>query len=503
MLESGAHRLLRQALRQALALGYTPREREANLASLYYWGRQYDHLRPWDAQGVALRDKAPAYRVRLAHSIVRTYVDHLFGADNQPTFAVEGDDALTASLTEILDELDLELRLPEIGRLGALHGMVAVGFHAFEGGRIDLEIIQGATATVTLGSQDRAQALDRRIAFDDVLRLVEQWHAPQVGEDGEQREVWHRREWTPDATIEFVPIVDPPDPTALRWIKDEAATVEHGLGFVPVVWIRNLEIADDTDGEPLLGPAEFEAEDEINYTLSQTGRGLRYNQEPTLVLSGVGSDPSDEQIRRGDGNTLLLSASIRAPETLPRAELLEIEGQGTEQALAYVKTLRDLIYETTHVVRHDPERAAGAMSGAAIERLKEPTIMMAKLARVYYGRALARLCSKLLRARGLADGPVPVHVTWPPVVPPTHEDAAQVAATVTMLLSEGLLTRRKAIELLAPYIKVGNVDEYLDELDAEEAAQGTQQPPPPIPPPAGQPSPEDAAQTAIDALNNL
>jgi len=73
-------------------------------------------------------------------------------------------------------------------------------------------------------------------------------------------------------------------------------TVSHGLGFVPVVWIRNLPGYSST-GDPNDGMCTFRAaidtQIEIDYQLSQAGRGLKYSSDPTLLLKeplGADSD---------------------------------------------------------------------------------------------------------------------------------------------------------------------------------------------------------------------
>ena len=71
---------------------------------------------------------------------------------------------------------------------------------------------------------------------------------------------------------------------------DEARSVQHGLGFVPMVWIRNLPGQSST-GDAVDGACTFraaiETQIEIEYQLSQAGRGLKYSSDPTLVDQGT------------------------------------------------------------------------------------------------------------------------------------------------------------------------------------------------------------------------
>ena len=56
------------------------------------------------------------------------------------------------------------------------------------------------------------------------------------------------------------------------------------LGFVPMVWIRNLPSGtDDVDGECTF-EAAISTIMEMDYQLSQAGRGLKYASDPTLLI---------------------------------------------------------------------------------------------------------------------------------------------------------------------------------------------------------------------------
>ena len=102
---------------------------------------------------------------------------------------------------------------------------------------------------------------------------------------------WFQRSWDTDSETWYVPTTvsdgPPTDP-------DTARTVRHGLGFVPIVWIRNLPGYSST-GDPSDGTCTFrsaiETQIEIDYQLSQAGRGLKYSSDPTLLLKEpIGAD---------------------------------------------------------------------------------------------------------------------------------------------------------------------------------------------------------------------
>src|ERR1700691_1870063 len=123
---------------------------------------------------------------------------------------------------------------------------------------------------------------------------------------------------------------------------DEARSVPPALGFVRCVWIRNLPGA-SASGDPVDGACTFraaiETQIEIDYQLSQAGRGLKYSSDPTLLIKEPAA--SDGQLIRGGGNALVVSEK-------GDAKLLEIGGTAANAVIDYVRTLREFALEGVH-----------------------------------------------------------------------------------------------------------------------------------------------------------
>jgi hypothetical protein len=502
MLQSAGVQTLRRALYLVNYLGYTQRSRRFNRASQYYWGKQYDHLDDWQ-DDKPLEEKAPKVKMRLTKSAVDQVNAHLFGEGRKPSFEIEslpneasagdtddeaeegesdegGDESerlseLNQMLTKLEDDSRLRAQLPELGRLGNLHGTVAVGFHLVDG-RFDIEVLHAADAYPTFGYDDRQRAAELGVDFDDLLELDEYWREVDESIDGRETYRLHRRTWGPDRTVEYQPIElegsEIEDARELDWQVDEGRTVQHDLGFVPVEWIQNIPVAHDWDGRPAVDEAEFELEDEINYTLSQTGRGIRYNQEPQVVFTDVQGLDRGGPVQRGSKETIALESGM---ESSASAELLEMDGTGAERALAYVDKLRSFFREVTQTVQHDPEQFAGALSGTALKRLLRPLVALVGLERPQYGEALSRLLEKMLKAEtGTWHD---VTVAWPEVVELTASEMAQVVKVARDALNAGIVTKRTAVQLIAPLVGIDDVDSYLETLEEEagtEQAGGTQ-----------------------------
>ena len=83
------------------------------------------------------------------------------------------------------------------------------------------------------------------------------------------------RRWDGELETWFVP--EPAGSQANPQI-DPIRTIRHGLGFVPIVWVRNLPgpsaTGDANDGACTFRAA-VETQIEVDYQLSQAGRGLK------------------------------------------------------------------------------------------------------------------------------------------------------------------------------------------------------------------------------------
>jgi len=487
-------RELDEALELAKFYGLTDREREQRTASAYYWGKQYDHLEDWNADGVALRDKKPRVRVRLTKRAVDEVNSYLFGRNRKPSVDLElddegdGPDETEAALDEeravlerhFADDEDgagVRSKLSEVGRLGLLHGSVVLIFHKREtdggGARWSTEVSSTSMCKPTFGRDDLATAAAYDIADDELVELDEYWFDLEADPITGDRTVWlHRRRFTPTTTHEYDPIdvETVTDPDDLDWTENDN-TVEHGLGFVPAEWITNgPQITGDVDGTPLLSEAEFSLEDSVNYTLSQLDRGISYNQEPTTVFSGIDAGDEGDTIKRGANNTLTLPPSP-LDGSVPTAELLELQGGGQTTAMEYIDLVRKVFFDMARVAKHDPQEAAQVQSGVALERMLRPTLAQVDELRTSYGKGLARFMAKLLAAAGYDRRKVAV--SWPAPVEPTVDDLLKEVQAAVQLHESGILDKRKALERVAKYYGIDDIDAFLEEADLEAAAGGT------------------------------
>jgi hypothetical protein len=279
---------------------------------------------------------------------------------------------------------------------------------------------------------------------------------------------WFQRIWDSEFETWYVPTpvsVGRPD------MVDPQRTVRHGLGFVPMVWVRNLPGGDDIDGGCTFRAA-IETGVEIDYQLSQAGRGLKYSSDPTLLIrepAGV-----DNEIVRGAGNALVVSEK-------GDAKLLEIGGTAASAVIDYVRFLRELALEGVHGNRASADRLSAPQSGRALELMNQGLIWLADNLRVSYGGALLQLASMVVRAsdifpltlRGAAVAPLDatarVSLRWPRWYPPDAEDRGRDATTLAALTQSKLLSIETAVKSIADVYDIDDVTAELASIAREQA----------------------------------
>jgi hypothetical protein len=283
--------------------------------------------------------------------------------------------------------------------------------------------------------------------------------------DDENQEYWFCRRWDDESEVWFVP--QPVGASANASI-DNARTVRHGLGFVPIVWIRNLPGAPSSQS-PNEGACTFraaiETQIEIDYQLSQAGRGLKYSSDPTLLLKEPAVGTGD--LLKGAGNALIVSEK-------GDARLLEIGGTASAAVIEYVRTLREFALEAVHGNRASPDRLATAQSGKALELMNQGLLWLADNLRITYGEVallnLARMIVKAsnvyrLEVLGIKIPPLdpggPLCLKWPSWYPLSADDRQKDAQTLSTLTTSGLISKETAVKAICAAYDIHNPSDEL------------------------------------------
>lgn len=440
-------------------------------------GRQYDVLhyafskeRNDAGEYIPLDERRPSVRTGLCRVVVEDSVSLLFSEGHWPS--VRAVDPRTVSvLTDMIRECRLNETMLEAATRGSV-GSVAIQLRIVAR-RPFFEVISTKFLVPIWRRDDPRELLSvtecYKVGDEDLIAqgyLVEPGSGPY----------WFKRVWDDRAERWFKPAPIDSDPRLMD--VDPERTVIHDLGFVPIVWIRNISGSGGHDPDGPDGTCTFAAGIdtviEADYLLSQAGRGLKYGSDPTLVLkdpaAGLGGGA---QVRTGGAATAL---------TLPPegdAKLLEINGNAAAAVLAHVQELRAIALEAMHGNRAHGDRLGTAQSGRAIELMCQGLIWLADRLRISYGdggllslltmlcRASARLKKGLLIAGETEANldPAGLGLVWPSWFPASFADRQAQASSIATLLQAGVIDQQSAFGIVAPLYGLAGM---MQTLDAEE-----------------------------------
>jgi hypothetical protein len=452
---------------------YPDRVRKLSILNRVLDGTLYDTLpyhfheeRSEAGEYIPLRQRRPSVRYPLCRIVVEDSVSLLFSESHFPTID-SSDRTVRATFANIVKEARLNLLMTEAAMRGAT-GSVALLLRVLNG-RIFVNVLDTIYLTPTWdpSAPDTLARVDERykVSGRDLLRNGYDIAEP----DGQY---WFARRWDKDTETWFEPtLVENP----FTEVIDTVRSVSHQLGAVPIIWIKNLPglsaTGDNADGACTFSAA-MHTQVEIDYQLSQVGRGLKYSSDPTLLLK----DPAlpDGDLIRGAGNALIVSEK-------GDARLLEIGGTASAAVIEYVRTLRELALESIHGNRASPERISAAQSGRALELLNQGLIWLADNLRTNYGEVgLLQLARLIVRASqiysivvfgepiGALNPSASLTLKWPRWYPTTADDRQKDIQSLTSLVAAGCISRETALRAIAAcydieHVGDGPISSTLDE----------------------------------------
>jgi hypothetical protein len=449
--------------------GMAPRVRRLDLLRRVLDGTIYDGLpyqfheeRNGAGEYVPLRMRRPSVRYGLCRIVVEDSVALLFSDAHFPAV-----DCADSQLANILGSVIDESRLNEVMIDAAIRGSVgsvAVLMRVLKG-RLFFSVLE----SLYLTPQWDVTAPDTLNSVTEKYKVSGADLAAQGYTDVDPGTIyWFQRVWDDGTETWYLPWAVN-DPLAVP-VVDAARSVAHGLGFVPVVWIKNLPGGDGVDGACTFRAA-IETNIEIDYQLSQAGRGLKYSSDPTLLIK----EPAigDSEIVKGAGNALVVSEK-------GDAKLLEIGGTACEAVISYVRTLREFALEAVHGNRANADRLTAAQSGRALELMNQGLIWLADNLRISYGNGgVLALLKMVVRASnvfpllvmGTAVGPMDtgtkISLRWPRWYPLSADDRLKEAQAVATLTNAGQLARETGVKMTAAATGVEDVSAELDAIDQD------------------------------------
>ena len=416
---------------------------------------------------IPIRDRAPSVRYNLCRLVVEDSVSLLFSEGHFPTIDCE-DKAVRDAFISIIKESKLNGVMVDAAIRGSV-GSIAILLRVLKN-RLFFSVLETGFLTPNWDPE----------APDTLLSVTERYKVKGSTLRGNgypildsQLDVdhWFQRIWTVDAEEWYVPQGAPVDLDDKPKL-DVQRTVQHKLGFVPIVWIKNLPGGNEIDGACTFRGA-IDTSIEIDYQLSQAGRGLKYSSDPTLLIKEPAA-PGDD-IVKGGGNAITVSAE-------GDAKMLEINGTASAAVIEYVRTLREFALESVHGNRASPERMTAAQSGKALELMNQGLIWLTDNLRVSYGEdGLLKLAKMIVAASqkfplqvlGMQLPPMaptaPLSLKWSRWYPSTAQDRLQDANTLAQLSSSGHISRETAVKAIAETYDIEDVPAEIAKINADMA----------------------------------
>jgi hypothetical protein len=523
----------------------TRRAKEIGCLEAYFKGTQYDGRPDWftgagkDGVPVPLRERKPCIIYPLPKAACQQATRFTFGEGRFPTVAVgatESDDAiapelavtaeeaadLTAYLAAVIESAHLKSAMRTLCRHGTSQ-RTAVAALSVRRGQFAVDMPRARDCWPTFEDADPAGDVQRMTwcyTFDKEVdgggSVVSQTH-------------FFRRDYT-DTEVIFYEDAPCRPGQAPEWRIDEERTRPHGLGFCPVVWIRNLPEPEcsSIDGVSLYEDLEDEF-DALNFALSQRHRGITYFGTPQAYEAGVDDDEEPGEVARVQRPAKAISATqhpadpysrirtagrgsaadARARKTAPdqiwsyrnsetKVDLIETTGKAFEVATKHVLDVRARILEAIDVVLLDPMTVAGKgeMSAKALALMYAPLLALVdELRDCWWSFGLAKLLSMILRITAVLRGKgifvprsgrvaeicsrfalkhetgtvwVPPRMTpsWGAYFSPTNQELGQLVDATTKAKAGKIISPATATRAVAPYYGVTDVEAELEDIEA-------------------------------------
>ena len=420
---------------------------------------------------VPLSARRPSARTRICATVVNDSVSLLFSEGHFPTVEC-ADEATRDALTKVIKEAQLNAVMIDAATRGSV-GSVAIHMRVLEQ-RVFFEALSTAYLTPTW----KKTAPDTLESVTERYKLTGQELRDAgytVADDDLKATFWFQRIWDSQAETWFLPQTKEDAKKGAKPKPDLARTTAHGLGFVPMAWVRNLPGGDSIDGAPTFPPEAVDVQIEADYLLSQGGRGLKYQSDPTLHIKEPAFAEQGGAVVKGAANALITSAE-------GDAKLLEISGEAAGAVMEWVKGLRDIALEGAGGNRSNPDKLSSAQSGRAMELMHQSLIWLADKLRISYGEgALLDLLQMVVkaaqktalkdkkgRALGKLNADEDLTLKWPKWFAPTYADQQTQAMTLDVLRGAGLLSQETSVKSLASDYDIEDTEAELSRIKADD-----------------------------------
>lgn len=261
---------------------------------------------------------------------------------------------------------------------------------------------------------------------------------------------------------------------------DMERSFEHNLGFVPIVWVKNLPgniygvQGDAIDGACTFAKA-IDTNTELDYQLSQCGRGLKYSAEPILFIK----DPS-----YGTTGTIdKAKGGVIVGDENSDAKMVEINGEGCHAVIEFSDRLREIALENIHGNRSSSKKTSFATSGKSMEKFDYPLILLASRMRTSYGdkmlKMVLRMIARMSHMQDVVIGgkiidknfdcEATIKLIWPQWFPASPHDLQIKTNTVIAAKESGLISEKTAVSKISDDFGINNIDEEINLIKDEQS----------------------------------
>lgn len=460
---------------------------------------------------VPLRARRPSHPVRLGKLIVNAFTGLLFGEQRFPTPTVAGDPDSQDFAEALVSSAEMSAKFSMGRALGGSMGTVGFSW-CFRDGKPRVSV-HNAKHLFVQRWRDREELIPDHVT--EVYRYSQdEWD--QEKRRVEQKWYWHRRDWTPDEDIVYLP-VECKDGQEPVWEVDVQASNKHEDGECHFVWVQNFP-TEGIDGLPDYDGV-LENMDSVDVLSSVLLRGTTLNLDPTLVLKMDRNYVQMMGVKKGSDNALAVGET-------GDARYLELSGSSVQAGLQLYDAAKKNVLDVVQCVLTDPNVvAAQGISSVALKVIYAAMIQRTDLLRVQYGNAIKRILEQMIRVarkkygevivlvgedgeeesaryvvdlppklatiteEGLDGEPVEkqvlqernpgagekVELQWGPYFLPTPADQQSTAITLsTATGGKAIMSKRTAVEVMASTLGRNPTEEW-NRVNGDDAARRAQE----------------------------
>ena len=453
--------------------GYTGRKLELYFYDLVLTGEHYNLLNyqfTHNDPGVSMHEKAPSIKYNLCSKVAEDSAGLLFADSHFPMISCKDEET-----RDVIRLITKAAKLPEVMLEAATFG--SIGSVAILVGVVSEQIFFKVLKTINLTpvydndkTKNLVKVIEEKTFRGDDLKTL----GYTIKKELLSEAFVVIREWNSSEEIVYHPVLKYEFDNNFDYSKlriDKERTTSHNLGFVPIVWIKNLPCEDIIDGDCTFRKA-IDISLQIDYLLSQGARGLYYSSEPTLVLKKP-NVPMGSALVYGNGNVIDLPPD-------GDAKLLELEGGAVQSIVAYVKALREFGLESIHGNRVDTSKLSVAQSGKAMEMMIEDLIWLTDKLRISYGEiGLVKLICMSLKIINKTKVKVSgkylpdvkedeiITLVWSSWFSATPDDVQKLSVGNSNLYNNGLLSKKTIVDNLSPIFHIEDASKEIDQIDED------------------------------------